>query len=127
MYHTTLYDQIVTASVISAILLIACKPQWCARQVWRLLRAVLPFALVALGIGMLLGAPRVGIVLLIITAAVHAAWRLTAERRRINQNVGFWRSRLVSLNPETIGPWERKAALWDAQMFEERNRAALKG
>ncbi len=128
MQHTTPYDLIVTASVISAILFIAWKPEWCARQVWRVLRATLPFILVALGIGISLGTPRVAVVLLIIAAAAYATWRLTAERRRINRNIAFWRSRIVSLNPGTMGPWERRAAQWDAQMLEERTRAAsLKG
>lgn len=127
MHHTTPYDLIVTFSVISTILFIAWKPEWCVRHGWRLLHITLPFAVVALGIGILLGAPRGGVILLIIAAAVYAAWRLTGERRRISQNVAFWRSRLVSLNPETMGPWERKAALWDAQMLEARNRAVLKG
>ena len=121
MHHTTAYDLIVTASVIGIILLIACIPEWCARQVWRLLRAALP---VALGMGLLFGAPRVGVALLIIAAAVYAVWRLTAEQRRISQNIAFWRSRLVSLNPTTMGPWERRATQLDAQMLQERTRAS---
>ena len=42
MHHTTPYDLIVTTSVISAILLIACKPEWCARQLLRLARISVP-------------------------------------------------------------------------------------
>jgi hypothetical protein len=120
MYHTTSYDLIVTASVISAILLIACKPEWCARQVWRVLRVVIPTALVLLEVDLLFTHTSAGLVLLAFALVGWRIWESTAEQRRIERNLKDWRAGLTSLNP-ALGPYQRQAARWDARMLEERS------
>ncbi len=118
MHHTTPYDLIVTASVISTILLIACKPEWCARQVWRLLRVVVPAALVGLELELLFTAPHLTLALLAIALVCHGLWRFERARRDLS-------------NPNSLDPTEDysdEIARWqERQALERRNLQRIGG
>ena len=86
-----------TALVIATILFVAWKPEWCAKQVWRVLRIVLPVAGALIEILLLKDAPAFGVAVLIIIAVAAVYYLATYEQRRQARNLREWHGRLTRL------------------------------
>ena len=97
-------DYIETPLVIATMLFVAWKIEWCAKQVWRMLRIVLPVAGVLFEIMLLQGAPAFGVAVLIVIGVATVYQIATYERRRQARNLHAWQCGLTPLGPQEKKP-----------------------
>lgn len=99
MHNTDPADLARTAIVIATILFVAWKPEWCAKQIWRVLRIVLPVAGALIEILLLMDAPAFGVAVLIVIGVAGIYYVATYETRRQARNLRAWQCRLTHLGP----------------------------
>lgn len=97
-------DYIETPLVIATMLFVAWKIEWCAKQVWRMLRVLLPVAGVLFEIVLLTDAPAFGVAVLIVIGVAVIYYVATYERRRQARNLRAWQCGLTHLGPREKKP-----------------------
>jgi hypothetical protein len=129
MDHANITDLVRSAMVIATILFVAYKTEWCARQIWRVLRITLPTFGVLVEILLLARAPAFGIAVLVVAGVSIIYYMATYERRRQAKALHDVQCRLRYIGDPAnrpLGPYETKLALLESKRLAALEAQAAK-